>query len=92
MTIAMYLVTEKSILALKKRALHRNLKVARRASMSHQSILRARLADMGTKFRAVFSKDFWADTWEDTGKEALVDRKLLSYAYLEVGVIEAMAA
>ena len=47
---------------------------------------------MGTKLRSLFSREFWADMWEDTGKETLVDRKLLSYSYLEVGLIEALAA
>lgn len=85
-------VTEKSIMALKKRALRRNLKVARRKSMGPQSILQRRLYAIGSKLRTLFSRDFWTDMWEDTGKEILVDRKLLSYSYLEAGAIEALAA
>jgi hypothetical protein len=85
-------VTETSILALKKRALRRNLKIARRVSTGHQSILQSRLYAAGRKLRELFSRDFWVDMWEDTGKETLVDRKLLSYAYLEAGVIETLAA
>jgi sodium/potassium-transporting ATPase subunit alpha len=85
-------VTEKSIVILKKRALRRNLKIARRVSTGHQSMLQSRLCAVRRKLRALFSKDFWADMWEDTGKETLVDRKLLSYSYLEAGVIETLAA
>lgn len=79
-------------MALKKRALRRNLKVARRKSMGPQSILQRRLYAIGSKLRTLFSRDFWTDMWEDTGKETLVDRKLLSYSYLEAGAIEALAA
>jgi hypothetical protein len=32
---------------------------------------------------------FWEDRFEASDDETLVDRKVLSYAYLEVGVIEA---
>jgi sodium/potassium-transporting ATPase subunit alpha len=85
-------VTERSIAALKKRALRRNLKIARRISTSRQSILRNRLNAVIQTFRSLFSKDFWVDMWEDTGKETLVDRKLLSYSYLEAGAIETLAA
>jgi sodium/potassium-transporting ATPase subunit alpha len=85
-------VTEKSILALKKRALRRNLKISRRVSTVPQSVFQTRLSAMGRKFRALFSREFWADMWEDTGNETLVDSKLLSYAYLEAGVIEALSA
>ena len=79
-------------MALKKRALQRHLKISRRLSTGHQSILQSRLHTLGRQLRGLFSREFWADMWEDTGKESLVDRKLLSYAYLEAGVIEAIAA
>ena len=85
-------MTEKSITALKKRALHRNLKISRRLSMGHKFILQRRLYTVGAKLRSLFSREFWADMWEDKGKETLVERKLLSYSYLEVGLIEALAA
>jgi sodium/potassium-transporting ATPase subunit alpha len=35
---------------------------------------------------------FWADFFEETDGETLVDRKLLSYAYLEAGVIQTLGA
>jgi sodium/potassium-transporting ATPase subunit alpha len=42
--------------------------------------------------RQVFTKQYWADKFENTGAEVLVDGPLLSWAYLEIGVIEAVGA
>ena len=40
----------------------------------------------------LFTKDFWLDRFENTGAEVLVDGPLLSWAYLEIGSIEAIGA
>jgi len=40
----------------------------------------------------VFSRDYWSDKFENTGAEVLVDGPLLSWAYLEIGMIEAVGA
>ncbi|KAK4186973.1 putative type IIC NA+/K+/H+-transporting ATPase [Podospora australis] len=52
-----------------------------------------------TKFQSImhnihqhFTKDYWKDKFESTGGEVLVDGPLLSWAYLEVGIIEAVGA
>ena len=42
--------------------------------------------------RAPFTRVFWEDAFERTENETLVDAKLLSYAYLEIGLIETLAA
>jgi sodium/potassium-transporting ATPase subunit alpha len=42
--------------------------------------------------RQVFTKQYWTDRFENTGAEVLVDGPLLSWAYLEIGVLEAIGA
>ncbi|KAF2093002.1 P-type cation exchange, alpha subunit of ATPase [Rhizodiscina lignyota] len=42
--------------------------------------------------RDVFTKDWWKEKFEGTGGEVLVDGPLLSWAYLEIGTIEAIGA
>lgn len=42
--------------------------------------------------RLLFSKEYWVDRFENTGAEVLVDGPLLSWAYLEIGTIEAIGA
>ena len=41
-----------------------------------------------SRVKAPFTRQFWEDTFERTDDESLVDSKLLSYAYLEAGMIE----
>jgi sodium/potassium-transporting ATPase subunit alpha len=40
----------------------------------------------------VFTKEYWVEKFQDTGAEVLVDGPLLSWAYLEIGLIEAVGA
>jgi sodium/potassium-transporting ATPase subunit alpha len=40
----------------------------------------------------LFTREYWVDKFENTGAEVLVDGPLLSWAYLEMGMIEAVAA
>ncbi|KAK3936342.1 hypothetical protein QBC46DRAFT_31715 [Diplogelasinospora grovesii] len=44
------------------------------------------------KVRQMFSKEYWQDRFENTGAEVLVDGPLLSWSYLEIGLIEAVGA
>jgi sodium/potassium-transporting ATPase subunit alpha len=43
---------------------------------------------LATKLRKPFTRAYWTDAMESADGETLVDGKLLSYAYLEAGVIE----
>ncbi|KAG6816112.1 hypothetical protein H0H87_008569, partial [Tephrocybe sp. NHM501043] len=95
-------VNERSIKALKKRALRRSRTlVATTSSTIHPEastvpklIRRSKLSMLLTKLRAPFTKVFWVDLLEQSNSdnETLVDLKLLSYAYLEAGVIETIAS
>jgi sodium/potassium-transporting ATPase subunit alpha len=42
--------------------------------------------------RQPFTKGYWVDRFENTGAEVLVDGPLLSWAYFEIGSIEAIGA
>jgi sodium/potassium-transporting ATPase subunit alpha len=42
--------------------------------------------------RTLLTRDYWSDKLENTGAEVLVDGPLLSWAYLEIGVIESIGA
>ncbi|CAG8704036.1 1876_t:CDS:2, partial [Acaulospora colombiana] len=43
------------------------------------------------QIKKIVSRDFWEERFEPTQDETLVDSKLLSYAYLEAGLIEFIA-
>ena len=47
---------------------------------------------MMSQLRAPFKTTFWEDVMDRDDSEQLVDLKLLSYAYLEAGVIEMLGA
>jgi len=51
-----------------------------------------RLAVFARKLKAPFTREFWQDRFESSDDETLVDGKVLSYAYLEVGMIETIAS
>jgi sodium/potassium-transporting ATPase subunit alpha len=81
------LVNERSILSLKKRALRRTRTL--RHDTETQSIVRpSRISQLVTKLKSPFTRIFWEDFFEKSDDETLVDGKLLSYAYLEAGMIE----
>jgi len=44
-----------------------------------------------SKLKTPFTRAFWLNMLETTDNESLVDAKLLSYAYLEAGMIETLA-
>ena len=45
-----------------------------------------------SKVTAPFKRRFWEEAFDRTDAESLVDGKLLSYSYLEAGVIEMLGA
>ncbi len=42
--------------------------------------------------RTKFTKEYWVDRFENTGAEVLVDGNVLSWAYLEIGMLEAVGS
>lgn len=78
-------------MSLKKRAFRRTRTLAR-DSETLVGIPPSRLSTYMSKVKAPFTRTFWEDTLERTENETLVDSKLLSYAYLEAGVIEMIGA
>src|ERR1700722_10406300 len=83
-------VTERSIMSLKKRALRRT-RTVRADTESQTSHGRSWFSSLIWKLKAPFRRTFWEDLFERTDNETLVDAKLLSYAYIEAGLIETFA-
>jgi sodium/potassium-transporting ATPase subunit alpha len=44
------------------------------------------------KLKSPFTRQFWQDRFESSDDETLVDGRILSYSYLEVGVIETIGS
>ncbi len=84
------LVTENSIRSLKRRALQRS-KTLHRDTETGDVIAPSKISAFFSKLKTPFRRSFWENRMEPSEDEMLVDGKLLSYAYLEVGVIEAVA-
>ncbi|KAJ3878893.1 aminophospholipid-transporting P-type ATPase [Lentinula edodes] len=82
-------VNEGSIASLKRRALRRT-KTLRRDSETQNIIPPSKLSKLATKFTKPFTREYWEDVMEPTDNEDLVDLKLLSYSYLEAGLIETL--
>jgi len=51
-----------------------------------------RLTVLARKLKAPFTRQFWEDQFAPSDDETLVDGRVLSYAYLEVGMIETMGS
>lgn len=90
-------VNNKSITALKRRALKRT-ETIRAATRDAEDFIRPAPGTLGLKIRqwianvkAVFTRSYWQEAFEDTDDETLVDSKVISYAYLEAGMIEFLA-
>lgn len=74
-------------MSLKKRALRRTRTF--RQDTETQTFMRpSRISQLVTKLKSPFTRVFWEDLLETNDDETLVDSKLLSYAYLEAGMIE----
>lgn len=84
-------VNDRSIMSLKRRALRRT-KTLRRDTEMQEVIPPSKISAWASKAKAPFTRDFWEDAMERTDDESLVDGKLLSYSYLEAGVIEMLGA
>lgn len=84
-------VNERSILSLKRKALRRT-KTLRRDPETQEVIPPSKLSVMMSKLRKPFTRVYWEDALEGNDGETLVDAKLLSYAYLEAGLIEMLGA
>jgi sodium/potassium-transporting ATPase subunit alpha len=74
-------------MSLKKRALRRT-KTLLRDPETNEVIPPSKFSVWKARLLAPFTRTFWEDRLERTDDESLVDSKLLSYAYLEAGVIE----
>lgn len=84
-------VNDRSIMSLKRRALRRT-KTLRRDTEMQEAIPPSKISAWASKAKAPFTRDFWEDNMERTDDESLVDGKLLSYSYMEAGVIEMLGA
>jgi sodium/potassium-transporting ATPase subunit alpha len=84
-------VNERSIMNRKRRALRRS-KTLGHDSESQTATRRGRIALFMRKLKAPFTREFWQDRFEPSDDETLVDNKVLSYSYLEVGLIETIAS
>jgi sodium/potassium-transporting ATPase subunit alpha len=82
-------VNENSIMALKKRALRRT-RTFRRDSETQENVRPNVITRIVEKIRTPFTRIFWEDLFESSESETLVDGKLLSYSYIEAGLIETM--
>ncbi|PPQ82387.1 hypothetical protein CVT25_008348 [Psilocybe cyanescens] len=83
-------VNERSILALKRRALVRS-KTLRRDTETFEVIRPSKASLWLSKLKTPFKRSTWEELFESNDNETLVDSKLLSYAYLEAGMIETLA-
>jgi len=84
-------VNERSINALKRRALVRS-KTLRRDAETLEVIPPSKWSVWLSKLKTPFKRSYWEEMLEPTDNENLVDGKLLSYAYLEAGMIETLAS
>jgi len=75
----------------KRRSLRRS-KTLGHDTESQSSHRPSHLAALVRRLKSPFTRQFWEDRFEASDDETLVDRKVLSYAYLEVGVIEAIGS
>lgn len=75
----------------KRRALRRS-KTLGLDSESQTPTRLGRLAHFMRKLKAPFTREFWLDRFEPSDDETLVDNKVLSYSYIEVGLIETMGS
>jgi len=84
-------VNERSILNRKRRALRRSRTLGLDAE-SQAATRPSYLARLVRKLKSPFTRQFWEDRFESSDDETLVDGRVLSYSYLEVGVIETIAS
>lgn len=59
---------------------------------SNEYVQPSRLSKYVEVLKKPFTRYFWEDVFEKTDNETLIDWKVLSYSYLEAGMIEFAAA
>jgi len=84
-------VNERSIMNLKRRSLRRSMTLGHDAE-SQSDTGPSRLTVLLRKLKSPFTRQFWEDRFEKSDDETLVDGRVLSYAYLEVGIIETIGS
>ncbi|KAI0303351.1 aminophospholipid-transporting P-type ATPase [Multifurca ochricompacta] len=84
-------VSERSIMNRKRRALRRS-KTLGHDTETQETIQPSRWAGLVRVLKAPFTREFWEDRFEKSDDETLVDGKVLSYAYLEIGMIETLGS
>lgn len=87
----LHVVSERSIMNRKRRALRRSITLGN-DSEAQSAPVPGRLAVFARKLKAPFTRQFWEDRFEPSDDETLVDGRVLSYAYLEVGMIETIGS
>lgn len=89
-------VNERSVTTLKRRALRRSKTLLAVSgdpeNLGLKTSLPTRFSKLIAKIRAPMTRVFWEDMLEGDDNEVLVDSKLLSYSYLEAGMIQAAGA
>lgn len=80
-------VNDRTILARKRKALFHSRTLTRDVE-TQEVIPPSRWTKLKEGLRKPLKRSFWKDRFEPTEDEVLVDSKLLSYAYLEAGMIE----
>jgi sodium/potassium-transporting ATPase subunit alpha len=75
---------------LKRRSLRRSMTLGQ-DDESQTATRPSRLRNFMRRLKAPFTRQFWEDRFEPSDDETLVDGKVLSYSYLEVGLIESIA-
>lgn len=91
MLFIIHLVNDRTIMSLKKRALERT-RTLRRDTETQDVIRPSRIAVWKMKVKQYFTRRYWVDLLSPSDGETLVDGKLLSYSYLEAGVIEMLGS
>lgn len=85
-------VTSRTIMSLKKKALRRTktsqVMDTETGEPRVQSKMGSKLSGVVENIKKPFSKWWWDDLFEKSDGESLVDASLLSYSYLQVGMIE----
>ncbi|KAI9508826.1 aminophospholipid-transporting P-type ATPase [Russula earlei] len=84
-------VTERSIMNRKRRSLRRS-KTLGQDTESQLATRPSRLTVLARKLKSPFTREFWVDRFESSEGETLVDAKVLSYSYLEIGIIETIGS
>ena len=85
-------VTPKSTDAYRRRQLRRTQSTFDEESGAVITRDQTRIQRYVSNVRQLGTREFWKEQFEPTGAEVLVDGALLSWAYLEIGIIEAVGA